>query len=461
MVAPPLPILTTVSAARPWAGEDDGLLGPTPFVREDRSGYEARGGHRDRVLLGRGDDRLARLAARPGLPGLLGRGGAAFPALRKIRAVADGVAATGLSPVVVANGAEGEPLSVKDRYLLRYRPHLVLDGLLTVAAALEAPIAHVYVADRAARTSAEAALAELDVPAGGPQVRVFAAQDTYVAGEETAVVRALTTGIARPADKPPRPFQVGVGGAPTLVLNVETLACIARAGLPAGRDAGSTFLATVSGAGRPPVLYELPTGLPLGDLLREHLGRVDSSADVLFGGFFGGILPAWPDLELSHPGVLRRGGSLGCGSLHLLAAPACPVRTTADVVAYYARHNAGQCGMCMASSSAIAATLAELGDPRPGVAYAALLPRWAAQLRGRGACAVPDAIAVLLRALLRSHPQEVTRHLASGCDECRRAPGEPRWGHLLASLPSDGEPVTADGPVGRAPELVPVGVEVR
>jgi NADH:ubiquinone oxidoreductase subunit F (NADH-binding) len=357
--------------------------------------------------------------------------------------------------VVVANGAEGEPLSVKDRYLLRYRPHLVLDGLLSVAEALDATVAHVYVADRAAQDSVASAIAELDLPARGPQLQVFAAQDTYVAGEETAVVRALTTGIARPTDKPPRPFQVGVGGAPTLVLNVETLACIARAGLPGGRDAGSTFLATVSGAGRSPVLYELPTGLPLGALLSEHLGRTDTSIDVLFGGFFGGVLPAWPDLELSHPGVLRRGGSLGCGSLHLLAPPACPVRTTADVVAYYARHNAGQCGMCMASTSAIAATLAELADPREGVNYAALLPRWAAQLRGRGACAVPDAVAVLLRALLRSHPQVVTRHLASGCDQCRQAPGKPRWGHLLVSLPADDEAAAAGAPAAGDRELVP------
>lgn len=455
MVAPPLPVPPAVSAARPWPCLQDGLLGPEPFVREDRESYEVRGGHRDRLSTRDGADRLSRLAARPGLGTLLGRGGAAFPALTKIRAVAAGAAAAGVPPVVVANGAEGEPLSVKDRYLLRYRPHLVLDGLLSVAEALDAPVAHVYVADPAAEESVTSAIAELDLPVRGPQLRVFAAQDTYVAGEETAVVRALATGIARPADKPPRPFQVGVEGAPTLVLNVETLACIARAGLPGRKDAGSTFLATVSGAGRSPVLYELPVGLPLGALLSEHLGRADSGIDVLFGGFFGGILPAWPDLELSHPGVLRRGGSLGCGSLHLLERPACPVRTTADVVAYYARHNAGQCGMCMASTSAIAATLAELADPRPGVNYAALLPRWAAQLRGRGACAVPDAVAVLLRALLRSHPQVVTRHLASGCDECRREPGGPRWGHLSVSLPAADALTAAGVPAARAQELVP------
>jgi NADH:ubiquinone oxidoreductase subunit F (NADH-binding) len=435
--------------ARSWRGNDSGLLGPTPFTRETRDAYEALGGYPARGA--RGADLLARLAGAPGMAALQGRGGAAFPALRKIRAVAGGAATASSPPVVVANGAEGEPLSAKDRYLLRYRPHLVLDGLLAIAAALGAAEAYVYVADAAARESVETAVAELAESDPATTVHVFAAQDTYVAGEETAVVRALTTGIARPTDKPPRPFQVGVRGAPTLVLNVETLACIAQAGLSTAAEAGATFLATVSGAGRPPILYELPIGLPLGDLLRSHLGRQNSSLDVLIGGFFGGVIPAWPDLELSHPGVARRGAGLGCGSLHLLEPPACPVAVTADVVAFYARHNAGQCGMCMASSTAIAATLAELGEPRPARNYAALLPRWAAQLRGRGACAVPDAIAVLLRSLLQHHPQTVTRHLAVGCEQCRRAGGDPRWEHLVVTLP-----VPADEPtVPRAAELVP------
>ncbi|MCW2721531.1 NADH-ubiquinone oxidoreductase-F iron-sulfur binding region domain-containing protein [Pseudonocardia sp.] len=449
MVVDPLSTRFVLHEARSWRGDDSGLLGPTPFVRETRDAYQAIGGHPARDA--GAADLLDRLAAAPGMCALRGRGGAAFPALTKIRAVAHGALTAPSPPVVVANGAEGEPLSVKDRYLLRFRPHLVLDGLLTVAAALGAPEAHVYVADAAARSAVETALAELGDSRPGTRVHVFAAQDTYVAGEETAVVRALSTGIARPTDKPPRPFQVGVRGAPTLVLNVETLACIARAGLPGGQEAGATFLATVSGAGRPPILYELPTGLALGDLLREHLGRQDSSLDVLIGGFFGGVVPAWPDLELSHPGVARQGAGLGCGSLHLLEAPACPVAITADVIAFYAAHNAGQCGMCMASSTAIAATLAELGEPRAARNYAALLPRWAAQLRGRGACAVPDAIAVLLRTLLRHHPQTVSQHIATGCDRCRRVEDDPRWGHLHVTLPAPtGEPTNP-----RAAELAP------
>ena len=100
----------------------------------------------------------------------------------------------------------------------------------------------------------------------------------YVAGEETAAVRAINGGPAKPTDKPPRPFEQGVGGHPTLVSNVETLAnlpFVLRHGADAYRSVGTsaspgTFLATITGAGRPPALYELPHGVAFTDLLALH-----------------------------------------------------------------------------------------------------------------------------------------------------------------------------------------------
>jgi NADH:ubiquinone oxidoreductase subunit F (NADH-binding) len=293
------------------------------------------------------------------------------------------------------------------------------------------------VADPVARAAAEIAVGELAAARPAVRLQVFRAQETYVAGEETAVVRALTKGIARPTDKPPRPFQAGVGGAPTLVLNVETLACIARSLRSPRSEAGATFLATVSGGGRPAVLYELPYGAPLGEVTRAHFRDDDTGRNLLIGGFFGGLLPAWSDLALSHAGVRLRGGSLGCGSLHFLQRGACPIRVAGDLVAYYAEHNARQCGMCISSTSSVAATLAELGDPRPSVNYASVLPRWATQLSGRGACAVPDAVATVLRTLLHFYPEHVERHLARGCEDCAAGAADPapRWQHLKVSLP--------------------------
>lgn len=422
---------------RAWTA-DPALLAERTWVREPLDGYLAAGGYAAALP---GLDQLAGPRQLSGLGRLRGRGGAAFPTAVKLRAVAESAARSGTRPVVVANGAEGEPLSVKDRYLLRWRPHLVVDGLLLVAGALGATEAIVYAADCDARASLAAAQAELDgagltIRRERVPLRVAAAQDTYVAGEETAVVRALTSRVARPVDKPPRPFERGVGGQPTLVLNVETLACLAAAAArPAGPDPAGRFLATVSGGGAPPVLYELPTGLPLGELLRKHLGQADSRARVLMGGFFGGLVPAWPALRLDHVEVARRGSSLGCAALHVLAPDECPVKVAADVAAFFARHNAQQCGSCMSATAAAAAALIALGNPGPSPGTGARLARWAGQLPGRGACAVPDGLAVLLRSLLRNYPEVVSRHLRGGCVRCREAPADDRWAHLTVGLP--------------------------
>jgi NADH:ubiquinone oxidoreductase subunit F (NADH-binding) len=424
--APPVVLQRAVA----WREHEDGLLGRHPFGPQSLDGYLSEGGY----TTPRAADALTKAG---GIERLLGRGGAAFPTSVKIDAVRRAAASTGLRPTLVANGAEGEPLSIKDRYLLRFRPHLVLEGLMVVADALDVSEAHVYIADPIARAAVEMATAELEAVRPARRVHVFQAQETYVAGEETAVVRALTKGIARPTDKPPRPFQTGVGGAPTLVLNVETLACIARSLHPSRFDAGATFLATVSGGGRPAALYELPEGAPLHEVARSHFGDDDTGRNVLIGGFFGGLLPAWSDLVLSHAGVRLRRGSLGCGSLHFIERGACPIRIAGDVAGYYAEHNARQCGMCISSTSAVAATLAGLGSPVPGQQYASMLPRWAGQLSGRGACAVPDAVAVLIRSLLHFYPQDLGRHLAHGCEECAEAAADPspRWERLKVLLP--------------------------
>jgi NADH:ubiquinone oxidoreductase subunit F (NADH-binding) len=171
--------------------------------------------------------------------GLTGRGGAAFPVARKLSAVAG----AGGSAVVVANGAEGEPGSSKDAALLWFSPHLALDGLQLAAEAVGARTAYLYLHagsdDRGGpdlpwhlRTAlAQRAAAGTD-PVG---VELIEAPPRFLAGEETALVSRINGGAARPADKEFRVFQRGVGGQPTLVQNVETLAhlaLIARHGEP-------------------------------------------------------------------------------------------------------------------------------------------------------------------------------------------------------------------------------------
>src|SRR4051794_18526320 len=144
--------------------------------------------------------------------GLLGRGGAAFPLAVKLRTVRD-AGRNDRDTVVVANGEEGEPASVKDKWLLRNRPHLVLDGVRLAAQIVGARRAFVYVSDaQAARAVGEAV--EMRRAKDALAVTVGTLDAGYVAGEETAAVRALNGGAPQPPHKPPPPLRPRGGRGP-------------------------------------------------------------------------------------------------------------------------------------------------------------------------------------------------------------------------------------------------------
>src|SRR5438132_3927013 len=204
--------------------------------------------------------------------GLLGRGGAGFPVGRKWRSVAQRSSG---GAVVLANGAEGEPLSHKDRSLMAARPHLVIDGALLAARAVNADdiIIYVGVEHRAADAALRAALGERPTDVRG-RVRIVQAPVGYVAGEESAAVNFINAGDARPTTTPPRPFERGVRGWPTLVQNVESLALaalIARRGQAWYRGFGhgqahGLGLLTVSGAVNRAGVQEIELGSSLAEV---------------------------------------------------------------------------------------------------------------------------------------------------------------------------------------------------
>lgn len=382
---------------------------------EDLAEYVATGGYQDL------DDPDA-LVDEVDRSGLLGRGGAAFPLAVKLRTVRD-AGRRGTPTVVLANGEEGEPASVKDRWLMRNRPHLILDGVRLAARMVAADRAYVYVSDQAAARSLESALAarQFDVP-----ISVVVVDGGYVAGEETAAVQAVNGGPAKPTDKPPRPFERGVGGHPTLVSNVETLAnlpFVLRHGAEEYRSVGTsaspgTFLATITGAGRPPALYELPHGVPFSDLLTLHGVSADHVDGVLMGGYFAGLINR--DVlgtTLDHETMRELGSGLGCGAVAILTDD-CPVAVAAAVLAYFDRENAGQCGSCFNGTAAMSAVTNALRDGQATSEDLARLERWSVVLRGRGACATLDAATNVAKTLLGQFPQVVAQHLGGECDGC-------------------------------------------
>jgi NADH:ubiquinone oxidoreductase subunit F (NADH-binding) len=361
--------------------------------------------------------------------GLVGRGGGAFPLAVKLCSVRDHGRLAG-GAVVVANGEEGEPASIKDRWLQRNRPHLVLDGLRLAAAIVAADRAYVYVSDPESARSVETGLNELDPDSlGSVTVDMWTVPPGYVAGEETAAVRAINGGPAKPTDKPPRPYEEGVGERPTLVSNVETLAnlpYLQRHGSAAFRSQGTsfsagTFLATITGAGRSPVLYELPHGLPFTELLALHGVSPDQVRGALMGGYFAGLLNKRVlETTLDHETMRGLGSGLGCGAISIITDD-CPVAVAASALAYFDRENAGQCGSCFNGTAAMAAAGGALRDGVATTEDVDRLRRWSVVLRGRGACATIDAACNVAATLLDQFPDEVARHLEGNCEDCRNS----------------------------------------
>lgn len=411
--------VATDLAVAVWPGIEPRLLRQGA---EDYEGYRKAGGYQPL-------DDPDHLLTEVDLSGLLGRGGAAFPMGTKLHTIHT-ASRRGTETVVIANGEEGEPASVKDRWLLRNRPHLVLDGLRLAARIAGARRAYVYVSDQAAATAVNAALAEAAPDTfGDTAVTVVTVEPGYVAGEETAAVRFINGGQAKPTDKPPRPYEEGVGGVPTLVSNVETLAnlpFIHRHGSQAFRSLGTpmspgTFLATVTGAGRPAALYELPHGAAFSELLELHGLAADTVKGVLMGGYFAGLINSEIlDATLDHESIRRLGSGLGCGAISLLTQD-CPVAVAASVLEYFDRENAGQCGSCFNGTAAMAAAAGALRDGAATEEDLARLERWSVVLRGRGACATLDGATFIAATLLSQFPQTVARHLRNDCETCRDA----------------------------------------
>jgi NADH:ubiquinone oxidoreductase subunit F (NADH-binding) len=398
-------------AARTWPGLTSSIFLNTPWEREDNDAYIARGGYSG--SLATSGDLLTALRDAD----LRGRGGAAFPTAAKLEAVP--AAAQPARPVLVANGAEGEPFSFKDRYLMRYRPHRVLEGLIRCATVVAADQALVYTCDGQSATSLRAALGERDYPI---PVSVVVSEHSYVAGEETAVVSRLSGGRALPTDKPPRPFESGVHGRPTVVLNVDTLAqiaCVVQR--TAGVVAPASFLASAVSLTRPPTLYELPEGTSVRELARDFAGQETSFAAVLAGGFFGGMIPLDGEDESTLQFAPQSGSdtALGCASFFFVdALQDCPIAVAADAAAYLARHNARQCGPCVRGTAAVAKAMDSLCTGRAAATVRDDFARWAEVLPGRGACAVPDGVARILRCLMSEFAPAVETHLAGRCERC-------------------------------------------
>ena len=356
--------------------------------------------------------------------GLTGRGGAGFPIGRKLATVAANAARKGA--VVVANGAEGEPASSKDRYLLIHAPQLIFDGLLLAGRAVGATESYVYAPHDLLDYLERAAAQRTDLPA----IVFVASPDAFISGQESAVVGAIEEGVALPRTVPPAVFKRGVRGLPTLVQNVETLAqlgLIGRYGTDWFRSVGpatdpGTRLITVSGAVTRAGVYETPTGGSLGSLLALAGGASEPVQALLVGGYHGGWVPWTPAaaaLPYTRSDLAPFSASPGAGVIIALATSRCGLQATADIVGYLAGQSAGQCGPCRNGLPTLATHLHTLAYGRPDPSLPGEIRRICGLVDGRGACAHPNGTVRLVASSLQAFDSEIRHHLSGRCTQLK------------------------------------------
>ena len=374
--------------------------------------------------------------------GLRGRGGAGFPAGIKWQAVAGAQAE---QKFLVVNGAEGEPGSYKDRFLMKRLPHRVVAGSILAAYAVGATKGYIYIHHEAddCRAAIEGALEEAralgllgeDVLGTGfsLDLQTHPAGIGYVAGEETAVIRVLEGGVAKPKPKPPYPTVRGLWGFPTLVNNVETIANvepIVRNGPQWYRrfgtaDTPGTILVTLHGVKKPGV-YEVEAGTPLSAVINEHGGGARGRIlAVLPGGYASGFLsPEELDVPLEHASLRARGSALGSATIHVFDESQCIVEVTRKVLRFFAAETCGQCFPCRRGTRDLYQLLdeAESGSAREdwdGAVDAIL------QLTGRKTiCGLDKASSLVFRSAYQRFASEFRDHLSSNaCRVCSSGAG--------------------------------------
>jgi NADH:ubiquinone oxidoreductase subunit F (NADH-binding) len=354
---------------------------------------------------------LKRLAA----SGLRGRGGGWFPAARKWQAVR----VEGGASLIVANGAEGEPGSVKDRHLMASRADDILDGLDLAAQTLGAPEAVIYLKGSFEGPAASLRAAVARRPSSGLRVSVVQGSETYVGGEETAVLEVLEGRRAWPRPKPPLPAAVGFRGAPTLVQNVETLARVPAALRdPEGYRASETTLVSLWGHVRRPGVYEVRLGRPLSSVIDAEGGGAPDGVGMVFpaGPSATPLGPAQLDLPLDPDALRAAGSALGTAAVLIVRSGACPLSVAGSVAGFFEREACGQCPPCVLGTAGLARVLraVEAGRARP--ADLQHLAEVAGFMSMHGYCAHSRTAAGVATGLLQRFRSDLEAHLGrAGC----------------------------------------------
>jgi formate dehydrogenase len=324
--------------------------------------------------------------------GLVGMGGAGFPTWRKW----DAVRREPGPRVVVVNADEGEPGTIKDRYVMELRPQLLLEGLEAAMRFCETDEAYVYLREEyaAARDRLREAIAERGLP-----VELVVGAGAYICGEETALLESMEGRRGMPRLRPPFPAQSGYLGRPTLINNVETLAHVARILRGEWRP---TRLWSVSGAVARPGCYEAPLDVTLRGLVDEYAGGLtEEPSAIVPGGAASGILPpAALDTPLTREALAEWGCGVGSAGVQVFPRSYSPRRLLAETMRFFAEESCQKCTPCRIGNRALHAVFA--GERELG---AEQREEWLEAMALTSICGLGQAAPVPVRNALRHWPE--------------------------------------------------------
>ena len=415
--------------------------------------YEARDGYQalKRILSEKikPEDIIAELKK----SALRGRGGAGFPTGLKwsfMPRQAPG------PKYVVCNSDEGEPGTCKDRDLLRYNPHSVIEGMLIAGYAMSASAGYNYIHGEVWEIyeQFEEALAEA-YAAGYVGSNILGSEfsyemhavpgyGAYICGEETALLESLEGKKGMPRFKPPFPASYGLYGKPTTINNTETFAAVpwimrhgADAFLALGKpNNGGTKLFSVTGHVSRPGNYEVRLGTPFARLL-EMAGGVRSGRKlkgVIPGGSSMPVLPAdiMMATDMDYDSIAKAGSMLGSGAVIVMDDSTCMVRALERLSYFYFEESCGQCTPCREGTGWLYRVVHRIENGFGRIEDLALLDDVSDNIAGRTICALGDAAALPVKSFIKHFRAEFVHHIEHKRCLVPKDVVEPRWGRVDA-----------------------------
>jgi NADH-quinone oxidoreductase subunit F len=368
--------------------------------------------------------------------GLRGRGGAGFPTGRKWSFLPN----DGRPRVLVCNGDEGEPGTFKDHLIIHRLPHLLVEGMILSAYAIQAHRAFIYlrgeflagseILERAIREAQSRGYLGRDILGSGfdLELQLYRGAGAYICGEETALLESLEGKRGIPRMKPPFPATSGLYGLPTVVNNVETVAtvpAILRLGGAAYASIGpekspGTRLFAVSGQVARPGVYEAELGTPLGELLYDLAGGPlpgRAIKCVIPGGSSVPLLTAEQlDTPMDFESVARAGSLLGSGGVVVMDDSTCIVHASHILVKFYRHESCGKCTPCREGTLWLDQVLARLEVGQGSEEDLDLILDLADNIAGKTFCALGDAAVAFVASAIRHFRDEFVDHFRyHGC----------------------------------------------